>query len=143
MSGALRSVCFVETFNRLCVCVCLCVCVVIIEAHLLLWECADVKPLAAVWFDAERCVLFYHSQALLWKGGVTAPLKPEPSSDLFVDLWGGRRLTNNERFYLPSFFFPPSFYLHLVSTRGKVFFFFFFCGWRTSFCSRNLVIHMH
>lgn len=27
------------------------------------------EPLVAVWFAAERCVLFYHSQALQWKEG--------------------------------------------------------------------------
>lgn len=56
------------------------------------------EPLAAVWFDAERCVLFYHPQVLtVAKGGVTALLKPAPSSDLFVGLWGATQ--NKERFF--------------------------------------------
>lgn len=88
------------------------------------------EPLAAVWFDTERCVLFYHSQVLLWKRGVTTLLKPEPSSDLFVDLW--RKTQNNEQFYP----LPPYFYFHLTSTRGKV------CWSRMLFCSSNILLHI-
>lgn len=68
------------------------------------------EPLTAVWFDAERCVLFYHSKVLLWKRGVIVLLKPEPSSDLFVDLW--RTPQNNEQICLLPFF--PYLYFPLI-----------------------------
>ena len=61
-----------------------------------------LAALAAVRFDAERCVLFYRSQVLLWKRGVTALLKPEPSSDVFVDLWRGKKKPHNDEQFLLS-----------------------------------------
>lgn len=96
---------------------CLNVCVVIIEAHLLSWDGTDVSVCeAAVWFDAGRCVLFYQSKVLLWKRGVIVLLKPEPSSDLFVDLL--RTTQKNEQICrLPSF---SHLFFHLLCTRGRV-----------------------
>lgn len=60
--------------------------------------------LAALWFPAERCVLFYHPGADAGEAAVTVLLKPEPGSDLFVDLWGVSH--NNDRFYFLYLFTP-------------------------------------
>lgn len=110
VSVAMRSACCVCLWKHLSVCV------VIIEAHLLLWESADVSLWLQCGLMPKGVYCFITHKRCCGKGGVTVPLKPEPSSDLFVDLWGETQ--NNEQFYL--FPFSPLFYSHLISTRGKV-----------------------